>query len=349
MDPFLKRCLLISATAHSAVEPNPRVGAVVVENGTILGEAFHREYGQAHAEPQALQQAYQRSSGDLSGASLYIGLEPCNHHGKTPPCTEQILHYGIRHVVVGSQDPNPKMRGTSLAYLREQGVQVELAADPTPFHWLNRHFLVNQQSGRPYLHLKWAQTQNGIIGNDAGPRLNITGGEANRLVHQYRANHHAIMVGRKTVEHDDPLLSTRNFPGPSPIRLILDPDLKLGADYQLFRSSGKAVVINRHHNEEQRNLTYFRPAQDEAFKNLGLLFREIYARLGIGSILVEGGRTLLQALLDQELWDEVSVFTSKQWKSGNIGAPSLSKNYLPNTTCQIGKDTLAHFLGESYK
>ena len=239
-DVFMRRARELAEHGRYTTAPNPLVGAVVVRDGTVVGEGWHARAGGDHAEVAAL-----RSSGSgARGAELYVTLEPCNHHGKTPPCTDTILRAGIRRVVAGHLDPNPKMRGHSVELLREAGVEVEVLDDAL-FEKQNEQFAHFMRTGRPFVHVKLAATLDGRIAASNGESKWITGEAARRRAHELRAEAGAVLVGVRTARADDPLLTPRNLPEepPTVIRVVLDPRLNLPADGQLVRSAYADPVV----------------------------------------------------------------------------------------------------------
>ena len=317
MNLFLQRCLELARKGGAVVEPNPRVGAVVVHEGKIIGEGWHQVFGGPHAEVNAIASVVKKDL--LPQSTIYVSLEPCNHHGKTPPCSDLILQHRIPKVVIGSLDPNPKMAGRSVNLLRENGVEVEVNPDQGPFQELNAHFWCNQNQHRPFITLKWAESQDGFIAGmdeyDSPQPTAISPSFISRWVHSLRHEHHAILVGKNTVLTDDPCLTTRKWPGDNPIRIFLDRKLEISASAKIY-GPGKVIVVNELKNEEAGDLTYFVPVEEEAFDDLGMLMTELYGRLRIGSILVEGGRNVLEQFISQGIWDEA-------WK--NIGPDTLER------------------------
>lgn len=332
----------------SKVYPNPRVGAVIAHNGRIIGEGFHPFSGGPHGEVSAYQAV--REHHLLPESTIYVNLEPCNHFGKTPPCTDLILETGIPRVVVGCRDPNPKVAGKGITRLRQHGVEVILADDPTPFAALNAPFFINQQQQRPYIVLKWAQSPDGFIaGFDAAgnPQSTpITGVESRRKVHQLRAWHHAIMVGRKTAAIDNPRLNTRAFYGEDPIRIVLDPQQQLNPDLHLLQDEQATIILNQHQQSISGNKTYHIPTQWVPFPTL---ISSLHTDLGICSILVEGGSHLLQQFLTADLYDELFVFEGGNALRKGVSAPAIPPGLSPNQIAGIGPDQLLHVDRKRYK
>ncbi len=345
---FLNRCLELARMGSSKVYPNPRVGAVIAHNGRIIGEGFHPFSGGPHGEVSAYQAVSEHHL--LPESILYVSLEPCNHFGKTPPCTDLILKTGIPCVVVGCLDPNPKVAGKGITRLRQHGVEVILADDPAPFAALNAPFFINQQQKRPYIVLKWAQSPDGFIaGLDLAGNPHstpITGKETRRKVHQLRAWHHAIMVGRKTADIDNPRLNTRVFYGEDPIRIVFDPLQQLNPDLHLLQDKQATIVLNQQQQSISGNKTYHIPMQWVPFP---ALISSLYTNLGICSILVEGGSHLLQQFLDTNLYDELYVFEGGEELVKGISAPAIPTGLPPGQTLGIGPDQLFHVDRKRYQ
>ncbi|RMG23363.1 MAG: bifunctional diaminohydroxyphosphoribosylaminopyrimidine deaminase/5-amino-6-(5-phosphoribosylamino)uracil reductase RibD [Bacteroidetes bacterium] len=336
---YLGRCVQLARQAGSSAFPNPLVGALIVHQHTIIGEGFHPYAGGPHAEVVAI-----NSVGDknlLKASRLYVSLEPCNHYGKTPPCTHLILEHGIPEVIIGCQDPNPKVAGQGIARLRQAGVKVSLAPDPGPFQALNAAFFINQLQQRPFISLKWAQTADGFVAarHNGGSlqQVAITGPHARVFVHRLRARHHAIMVGRRTAQVDNPSLTTRHFYGPSPIRLLLDRQLKLSPQLSMLADGQPTIVLNALKQEQQGALRFLRLSQ---WTDMAVLMRELYQQVGICSILVEGGTHLLQQLIDQQVYDEVYCFRAPFSLGKGLPAPKLPLGFFNGPAQHLGKDLL---------
>ena len=345
---FLNRCIELARKGGRKVFPNPRVGAVLVQDGRIIGEGFHPYAGGPHAEVAAVRAVRDRER--LREATLYVSLEPCNHFGKTPPCTDLILESGIPRVVVGSLDPNPQVSGQGIARLRAQGVAVSLAADPWPFVDLNAPFFINQQLRRPYITLKWARSADGYLAatgpDGAAMRTAITGEASLSRVHRLRATHHAIMVGRHTAAIDNPRLNTRAYYGSDPIRIVMDPELRLSPALHLFQDGGETIVLNRHRHEPDGAVQWHIPDTWTAFSDL---IASLYSSPGICSILVEGGTRLLQQFLDAELYDEVYVFEGTAHLGKGLPAPVLPVGFAFDSLEQVEADRLFYCRKKRYQ
>jgi len=309
----MERARDLAERGRYTAAPNPLVGAVVVRGGEIVGEGWHERAGGPHAEVTALDSAGPAAG----GADLYVTLEPCNHHGKTPPCTDAILRAGIRRVVAGHLDPNPKMRGRSIGLLREAGVEVEVLGD-AGFEEQNEQFAHAMRAGRPFVHIKLAATLDAKIAAAGGKRAWITGEPARRRVHELRAEAGAVLIGAGTARADDPLLTIRNLPHePPPVtRIILDPRLTLDPDSQLARSARELPMvvfatenIDEGRAEELRALGVEVVPSPSADGELDLRFvlEELDGR-GIRGVLVEGGGETAGRFVAANFADKLTLF-----------------------------------------
>lgn len=339
MDPFLLRTLELARIPGAAVETNPRVGALLVHQGRIIGEGHYRGFGGPHAEVNAV--AAVQNASLLPQSTLYVSLEPCNYHGKTPACTGLILDRRIPRVVIGSLDPNPRMAGQSVDLLREAGVEVHVNPDPAPFHEINAHFWVNHLEQRPFVSLKWAESPDGFmagIGADGMPRAAaISGPYASRWVHWLRHEHQAILVGRRTALLDDPLLDTRKWPGHSPLRIVLDRNLSLPRSLQVFRDD-RVLLVNGQRDGMADGIRYFRPEHAASWSDPALLFRELYVRGGVGSILVEGGAEVHRWLLEARVFDRIYRNVGVEPLGTGLGAPQLPGGLYLEEQLEMGSE-----------
>ena len=327
-DGFMRRARELAELGRYTAAPNPLVGALVVRDGAVVGEGWHARAGGEHAEIAALE-----SSGPAArGAELYVTLEPCNHHGKTPPCTTAILRAGIRRVVAGHLDPNPKMRGRSVDLLREAGVEVELIDDES-FERQNEQFAHFMRTGRPFVHVKLATTLDGRIAASSGESKWVTGEEARRRAHELRAEAGAVLVGAGTVRADDPLLTPRNLEDPPSItRVVLDPHLTTSTDSQLARTARSDPVVvfaAEDHDpgraEELRSLEVeVVPApQTSPDGDLDLVFvLEELGRRGVRGVLIEGGGETAGRFVGGGFADKLTLFYAAKLL-GSEGVPLM--------------------------
>ena len=298
----MRRALELAVRGQGFVEPNPMVGCVIAQGAEIIGEGFHRRFGQAHAEVEALRIAGDRAA----GATLYVTLEPCCHHGKTPPCTRAVLASGVRRVVVAARDPFPQVQGGGIAELQAAGVDVEVGLLEAEARRLNAPYLKLVETGRPWIIAKWAMTLDGKIATRTGESRWISNPQSREIVHELRGRVDAVVVGRGTAERDDPLLTARP-PGPrTAVRVVLDTQASLGSDSQLVRTASEAPVLVAVGEESSpADRSRLRDAGCEVFvcdgethaARLDALLAEL-GRRRLTNVLVEGGGRLLGSLLD---------------------------------------------------
>ncbi len=320
---YLQRCIDLALKADSRTFPNPKVGAVIVYDDKIIGEGYHEYAGGPHAEVNAVNSVKDKEL--LPFSTIYVSLEPCNHFGKTPPCVNLMLEHKIPKVVVGCLDPNPQVAGKGIARLREQGVEVVLAENSSDFQAINQVFFCNQLEKRPYVVLKWAESQDGFISPSPPLPYPISDRENSLFVHQLRAKHHAIMIGANTARIDNPQLTVRKAVGKSPIRIVWDKHLRLPQDLQLFTDGHETIVLNSLRNDEVGKLRFYVPSDEQAWENMQIMAKGLFQDLGICSILVEGGRGVLQQFIDAKCYDEVHRFVGKMRFGGGIAAPHFAQ------------------------
>ncbi|MFW5831045.1 MAG: bifunctional diaminohydroxyphosphoribosylaminopyrimidine deaminase/5-amino-6-(5-phosphoribosylamino)uracil reductase RibD, partial [Prolixibacteraceae bacterium] len=285
----MQRCLQLARLGAGRVAPNPMVGSVIVHNGKIIGEGFHQKYGEAHAEVNAIDAVKNKNS--LRESSLYVTLEPCAHHGLTPPCANLIIQNNIPHVVIGTPDPFSEVAGKGIEKLKKAGIKVESGILEEECRRLNKRFFTYHEKKRPYITLKWAQTLDGFIdierfSEDYGQPTWITGELALRLVHKIRSEENAILVGTKTAEKDNPSLSVRHWPGTNPVRLLIDKNLRLSQSLRLFDRKQRTLVFNAIRETKEHNLEF---VILDFSKNVPGQIMEILYREKILSVIVEGG------------------------------------------------------------
>ena len=322
----MQRCIKLARMGSGCVAPNPMVGAVLVHEGRIIGEGFHKSYGGPHAEVECIRSVAPQDEHLIAGSTLYVSLEPCAHFGKTPPCTDLILQKKIPSVVIGCSDPFVMVAGKGVAKLRAAGLSVTTPVLEKECRQLNRQFFTFHTKNRPYITLKWAQTADGKIASDHLKRAYISTGYTNRVVHQWRSAHMSIMVGTTTALVDDPSLTTRLWPGKNALRLVIDKGLRLPAALKLFDGEQNTIVFNHIRQSEHFNLTYHRIVPQQSL--VQQVVQALYKR-NIQSLLVEGGAQLLQSFIDEGLWDEARVITNKNLSLGSgLSAPSLKNHRL---------------------
>ncbi len=315
---FMQRAQFLALRGLGTTRPNPLVGCVLVKDGNIIGEGWHRKWGEAHAEVNALNSVNHPEL--IPACEAYVNLEPCSHYGKNPPCADRLIEEKIGKVYVSNLDPNPLVAGRGLAKLQEAGIEVFSGIEEAAGRELNRRFLTFFEQKRPYILLKWAETADGFLARSDGSSQWISQEFSRMLVHKWRAEEAAILVGTRTAQVDNPQLNVRDWTGPNPLRVLLDQNLRLVSEnLNLLDGSLHTRVYNVHKEEERPNLHYRKVDQGNF---LEAVLQDLYESQ-IQSILVEGGATLIQSFLDLGLWDEARIFKSKSQNFGEgLAAPS---------------------------
>lgn len=316
---YMQRCLQLAVLGAGEVSPNPMVGAVLVHNGNIIGEGWHQKFGGPHAEVNCISSVKQGDFHKINESTLYVSLEPCTHFGKTPPCTDLIVNQKIPKVVIGCRDPFSEVNGKGIEKLKLAGVDVTEGILQKGAMQLNKRFFTFHSKKRPYIILKWAQTADGMMAGAANTRLKISNEITNRLVHKWRTEEASILVGTNTAMLDNPFLTSRHWPGKSPVRVLVDLSLRLPESLHIFNNEARTIVINSLKTSERKNISYYKVPQKDALvvEIADHLFRE-----GIDSLLVEGGAQTLQSFIDEGLWDEARVITGQKILAGPKGKPA---------------------------
>jgi len=304
---YMQRCLRLAIQGSGYVAPNPMVGAVLVHNGIIIGEGFHEMYGAPHAEVNCLASVKESDRSLITESVLYVSLEPCAHFGKTPPCADLIIENGIKEVVVGCRDPFPEVDGKGIEKLRNAGVFVREGIEEEKCRELNKRFFTFHEKHRPYIILKWAQSRNRKMASNGEERLMITNDFSNRLVHKWRSEESAILVGTNTAMIDDPALTTRLWSGRHPVRAVVDMDQRLPHHLKLFNRKHPTIVFNTIDHEEQENIYYYKVTREASL--VPQIINAFYL-LKLQSVIVEGGSLLLQSFIDAGQWDEIRTITN---------------------------------------
>ncbi|MFP5042313.1 bifunctional diaminohydroxyphosphoribosylaminopyrimidine deaminase/5-amino-6-(5-phosphoribosylamino)uracil reductase RibD [Parasediminibacterium sp. JCM 36343] len=319
--PYMRRCLQLAQLGRWAVAPNPMVGSVLVHEGRIIGEGYHQQYGQAHAEVNCINSVAENDKHLIPLSTIYVSLEPCAHFGKTPPCADLIIKHQIPKVVVGCRDSFEAVDGKGIERLKAAGIDVLVGVLEAECKELNKRFFTFHARKRPFIVLKWAETANHFIGSHSTKRLLISNDITNRLVHKWRSEEAAILVGTNTTLQDNPSLSNRLWSGKQPIRLVIDMELALPTSLQLFDQQQPTIVFNYLKQEEKENLIYYQLKRETAI--LPQIMNMCYKK-NIQSILVEGGSKTLQSFIDYHLWDEARVITNTQLSvADGVHAPIL--------------------------
>jgi diaminohydroxyphosphoribosylaminopyrimidine deaminase/5-amino-6-(5-phosphoribosylamino)uracil reductase len=354
----MRKALHLAGLGRGYVSPNPMVGAVLVKNGRVVASGYHRYFGGPHAEVECFAACH----GDCRNATLFVTLEPCSFYGKTPPCADLLASTGIRRVVVAMRDPNPLVSGRGVARLRRAGIEVEVGLLEDEARALNKHFLVGITKRRPYVHVKIAQSLDGMIAGARRAHRRISGPESRELVHTWRTQHDAVLVGAGTIRTDDPRLTARGVSGRSPDVVVLDGRLRVPEEARVLRTaSRRRVIICATRNAIRKNQAKVRRLASRGVllvSSNGLdgrlqipdLMAELYRR-EIGSILVEGGSMVFREFLEAGIVDELSIFVAPKVLGAGIPAFGVTGKALPapfrfrniQSEC-IGTDVLIHAL-----
>lgn len=322
---YMARCLYLAGLGNSFTAPNPMVGAVIVHNGEIIGEGYHKKYGTPHAEPNAINSVKEKSL--LKKSTLYVNLEPCSHYGKTPPCADLIVKTGIPNVVIATLDPNPKVAGRGVEILRNAGINVQIGVLEKEAQELNKRFFCFYVNKRPFITLKWAQTANGFIDverkNHLTSALKISNAVTQQFTHKMRAENMAIMVGTQTVMLDNPSLTLREWFGLSPVRVAIDKRGIIPDDFIIKNGNQATIIFTEMKKENKTNLEYIEIEYNT--NNLPEIISKLYEK-NIHSVLVEGGAKLLNSFIESELWDEANIEISPTEIEKGIKAPILKNS-----------------------
>lgn len=318
---YIKRCLQLGKNGIGTTRPNPSVGAIIVCNGKIIGEGFTSKYGESHAEVNAINSVKNQEL--LKKATMYVTLEPCSHHGKTPPCSNLIVQKGIPNVVIGCIDTNCLVSGKGVKQLKNAGCNVTIGVLEKECLAHHKRFFTVQNKNRPYIILKWAETQDGFIApitkNEQKP-VWISNSYSQQLVHKWRSEEHAILVGTNTVIADNPKLNVRSYSGNHPIRVVLDRSLRISKSAIVFDKSIKTIIFTEIENESKENLIF---EKIDFSENIALQICDVLQNHKIQSVIIEGGAQTLQTFIDENLWDEARVFTGSKSLEKGIKRPNF--------------------------
>ena len=317
----MRRCIELASKNIGYTYPNPLVGSVIVCDNKIIGEGSHVKYGESHAEVNAINSVKDKRL--LKNSTLYVNLEPCNHHGKTPPCTEAIINNNIKKIVIGSQDPNNLVNGSGVEKLRSSGCNVTVGVMNKECYELNKRFFTYHKLRRPFIILKWAESKDGFISPmksvNTLKKVNwISGEDAKKLSHKWRSEEHSILVGVQTIIDDDPILTTRLVKGRSPIRFVLDPNSRIPLESRILSDTVKTKILSKKENKLIPNYT-----KSIEFDDINLIIESLY-KMNIQSIIVEGGTKTINHFLYNNLWDSIRVFKSNLKIGKGIKGPSVN-------------------------
>jgi diaminohydroxyphosphoribosylaminopyrimidine deaminase/5-amino-6-(5-phosphoribosylamino)uracil reductase len=331
----MKRCIELASKEIGNTYPNPLVGCVIVYENKIIGEGSHQAYGDKHAEVNAINSVNDKNI--LKDSTLYVNLEPCNHYGKTPPCTDIILKYKIKNVVIGSSDPNKMVEGGGIERLEANGCNVTYGVLENECNHLNKRFFTYHKQKRPYVILKWAESNDGFISPIKSERevYWISGDKSKKLSHRWRSEEHSILVGVQTIIDDDPMLTTRLVDGKNPIRIILDPNCRIPLNSKVFSKDSKTIILSKTENNSiEKNIRIIN------YDKMELILRSLYD-LKLQSVIIEGGAKTIKNFLDHDSWDSIRIFKSNQNLKNGIKSPKIDISEFEKTI--IGDDTLYEF------
>jgi diaminohydroxyphosphoribosylaminopyrimidine deaminase / 5-amino-6-(5-phosphoribosylamino)uracil reductase len=336
---YMNRCIHLAKQGAGNVAPNPMVGALLIYDSTIIGEGYHQKYGEAHAEVNCVNSVKEENKCFIEKSTMYVSLEPCSHYGKTPPCVDLIIKNKIKKVVIGSTDVYKEVAGKGIQKLKDAGVEIITGILEKECVSLNKRFFTFHQKFRPYIILKWAQSVNQkIAGKVASPvsavnRIFISNDYSNRLVHKWRSEEAAILVGTNTPTQDDPLLTTRLWAGKNPIRIVIDKELQLPSELKIFNTEAKTIVYNSIKDSTIENLVYIRLDNENFMEQL---FDSLF-EMNIQSVLVEGGAKTLQSFIGSGIWDEARVITNEDlFIEDGVAAPALANCIMEKTERYLG-------------
>ncbi|HMG93873.1 MAG TPA: bifunctional diaminohydroxyphosphoribosylaminopyrimidine deaminase/5-amino-6-(5-phosphoribosylamino)uracil reductase RibD [Chryseolinea sp.] len=329
---FMRRALELAELGRGSVSPNPLVGSVVVHDSKIIGEGWHKKFGESHAEVNAVNAVTDKAL--LKESTIYVNLEPCSHRGKTPPCADMLVANGVHKVVIANLDSNPLVSGEGVRKLRSAGIEVISGILDKAGHELNKRFFTFMEKHRPYIVLKWAETADGFIARENYDSKWISNEYSRQVAHKWRAEEDAILVGSKTAAHDNPQLNVRDWSGRDPVRVVFDRFLRLDRKLHVFDGKQKTILYNVLKHEEHPNLILARVEDEDFISNV---IKDLFQR-NIQSLLVEGGATILDLFIEHNLWDEARIFQSPRLFEKGIRAPAVHGKV--HETHSIQSDTL---------
>lgn len=330
---FMNRCIQLAKLARGNTAENPMVGAVLVFENNIIGEGFHQKYGGAHAEVNCLKSVNTENIKNIPHATMFVNLEPCNHTGKTPPCTTAILDAGIKNVVLGTADKNPLVASKGIAKLQENKVQVTVGVLEKESYKLNKVFFTNQKFKRAFIKIKWAETANGFIGQPSN-QLSISNEQTNIISHKFRTRVDGILVGFNTAKNDAPKLNARYWQGKQPARIFIDWACDL--PQEIIATTGQRnIVLNTIKNENKNGVEFVQVEKTAS------AIAEKLLELRICSILVEGGAKTHELFLSANCWDEAIVIQGTAIIDAGIAAAKITKGKLLSRK-SIGHDIISH-------
>jgi diaminohydroxyphosphoribosylaminopyrimidine deaminase/5-amino-6-(5-phosphoribosylamino)uracil reductase len=317
---YIRRCIELAQKATGNTYPNPLVGSVIVHNGKIIGEGYHHKAGENHAEINAINSVEDKTL--IPESTIYVSLEPCAHYGKTPPCAFKIVELGFKKVVIGAMDSHDKVNGKGKKIIQDAGIEVVSGILEKECIELNKRFFTYHEKKRPFIILKWAESGDRFVDKDFRP-TQISNSLTKQFVHQLRSDEHSILIGTMTALRDNPSLTTREIFGRNPIRILIDMDLKVSADFNIYNNEAETLVFNSVKEDEEGNIKFIKASRENFIENM---LKKLY-ELQIQSIIVEGGSFVLQQFINANLWDEAIIIKNRSLILENgTKAPNFENN-----------------------
>ncbi|MEL6561211.1 MAG: bifunctional diaminohydroxyphosphoribosylaminopyrimidine deaminase/5-amino-6-(5-phosphoribosylamino)uracil reductase RibD [Bacteroidota bacterium] len=335
---YMQRAFELAELGKGSVSPNPLVGCVIVYEDQIIGEGFHQKYGEGHAEVNAVNAVKDKSL--LKKSDVFVTLEPCSHHGKTPPCADMLISHQVKKVWVANLDPNPLVSGRGMKKLEQAGIETETGVLADLGEEVNRRFFTFMRKKRPHIILKWAETADGFVARKNYNSKWISNPYSRQLVHKLRAEEDAILVGTNTARYDNPQLNVRDWKGNNPLRIVIDKTLSLPENLKLFTDGFPTICYNQLKNESHGAVTFHQLEEDDFAE---AIMADLYQRK-VQSVIIEGGSRLLTSFMEKGLWDEAMIFKSKNVFKEGISSPTstIDKDLLmqPEDRTDVQGDTL---------
>ena len=336
----MQQCLDLALKGLGAVSPNPMVGAVLVYEDRVIGTGYHKRYGEAHAEVNCINSVQEADKPFIAASTLYVSLEPCSHFGKTPPCADLIIANKIKKVIVACLDPNPLVAGRGVEKLEAAGIQVVTHVLEQESRKINKRFIVFHEQKRPYIILKWAVSVEGNFCPSDKSSFWLSNDESKKMVHQWRSEEDAILVGSGTALADNPSLTVREWQGRNPVRVMLDRDLKTPIHFNIYNEEANTIVFNLHKNEERGHVQWI---QLPSKNFIEAAMKKMYD-LHIQSVIIEGGLDILNQCMSLRYWDEIRVIQSNTSLIDGLKAPKIQEKSLHQQ--QLKQDLIYYYHNE---
>jgi len=332
---YIKRCIELAKKALGKTYPNPLVGSVIVHNGQIIGEGYHHKAGENHAEINAINSVKNKDL--IPESTIYVSLEPCAHFGKTPPCALKIKELGFKKVVIGAMDSHDKVNGKGKKIIQDAGIEAVSGILEQECIELNKRFFTYHEKKRPYIILKWAESGDSFLDKDFKPTA-VSNTLVNQFVHQLRADEHAILVGTQTALNDNPSLTVRNAEGTNPVRILIDFDLKVPSNFNIYNNKARTLVLNAVKEGTEGSIQFIKINRNNFLSEL----MEALYKEQIQSVIIEGGRFTLQQFINADLWDEAIVIKNENLKLEN-GTKAPEFNHTAATIEDFRDNTVSFF------